>query len=173
MWRDKFKAFTLIEFIIATSIALLLIGASIVVFSKTSGGSPAYADAELLSTLITRARNYAANPEDENAKGYGLIWQNDTTAEIYKFLPSSDSRVLLGGANRISLTGSTMSNFNAIYFECPSGKYIGGEKNVIFTPKKHFFSSSGNVAILTIGPAGEITIDQGNASVTPTATQSP
>jgi len=171
MSQDKIKSFTLIEFLIATTIALLLIGASVVIFSRTSGASPAKADAEILSTLITKARNYAANPEDENAKGYGVIWQNDKNAEIYKFLPSSDGPVLLGGTDRISLTGSTMRNFETLYFESPSGKYVGAKKNIIFTPQKRPFASS-TKATLSIGTSGEISvIEDGSASAT--ATQLP
>lgn len=154
------KSFTLIEFMVATSIALLLIVASVMVFSRSSNISGAKTDAEQLITLISKARNYAANPEDENAKGYGVKFVNEKTAEIYKFLPDKVSEESLDPPDILILSNSLMSNFGYIFFEVPSGKYTNSssESRIIgFTSKKRFFSSQ-STAVLTLGPNGETSI---------------
>jgi len=168
------KSFTLVEFLVAISIALLLIVSSVIVFSRSSNISAAKTDAEQLSTLISKARNYAANPEDENAKGYGVKFVNEKTAEIYKFLPESTSEELLNPPDTLVLTNSKMSNFGYVFFEVPSGKYSNSsnESKIIgFTSKKKFFSPE-STAVLTIGPNGETSITT-DSSPTPTQTVNP
>lgn len=164
------KSFTLAEFLIAVSIALLLISASVIVFSRSSNASAAKSDAQQLESFVNKARNFASNPEDENAVGYGVKFINEKTAQVYKVLPESTQEEPLSQPAILILSNSQMSNFSPIFFEAPSGRFSNssGESRIInFRSKKRFFSAE-STAVLTIGANGQTSIEVGKLNETAT-----
>jgi len=124
--KYKVKAFTLVELLVAISIALLLMAAGGYIVSKNSGMSKLNSDTELLSTYIARARNLAANPDDPDALGYGVQSASSDASrfEIFRRLPSTAPS---GWANTVidsmSLTGSMLDPALSVFFASPSGTY--------------------------------------------------
>lgn len=119
------RSFTLIELLVAISIAVLLMTAGAFILSKSSGRGQVTADAELLSTFIGRARNYAANPEDARATGYGVRKVGDTKFEIYKNWKDDDGVGHTNPMNElVSLIKSKMddSSFDVL-FDTPAGSF--------------------------------------------------
>lgn len=70
MWRDKLKSLTLIEVLVAVSIAVMLLGVSIPMFSKNAKSQNLANEAETVSAFYSRARNLAFHPERKEIDGY-------------------------------------------------------------------------------------------------------
>jgi len=131
MLRDnpKARSFTLVELIVAVSIALMMMGAGAFMLSKNSGMSQLNSDTELLSTFISRARNLAANPDDQDALGYGVRSKtsDDRQFEIFRRKASmaSPSEITDSVIDSIALTGSKIAPPISVFFSSPAGTYSG------------------------------------------------
>lgn len=141
--KIKRKSFTLIELIVAITIALLLMATGAFILNKSSGMGQVTSDAELLSTFIGRARNLAANPDDVNAIGYGVRKFGSGSAqnefELYKQLVTGTTTTTIPLQDqRIKLTGSQITSppAFAVLFTTPAGTYNGNLTATLSLVKK-------------------------------------
>ena len=104
----KLCSFTLIELLITVSIGVMLLALGARLFTGQASKEQAVeGDARILASFIERARNFAANPESEDAIGYRVSFINANSMEILR-IERGGTAALSNGSQKIALANSRL-----------------------------------------------------------------
>lgn len=157
MWQGKFKSLTLIEVLVAVSVAMLLLGVSIPLFSKNARNQNLINEAEAIAGFYSRARNYAFHPERIKVEQY-VVDGDNCTADVcdqlvIKAIPEDSADPV--EIDRISMPAVNIEVPGQIAFEVGSGKTnIAGTKTV----KIYFKSGDSQEIKIEINNSGNIDV---------------
>lgn len=157
MWQGKFKSLTLIEVLVAVSVAMLLLGVSIPLFSENARNQDLINEAEAIAGFYSKARNYAFHPERVKVRQYAVEGDN-CTADVCDQLVikaiSEDSADPVE-IDRISMPAVNIEMPGQIAFEVGSGKTNIAETKIV---KIYFKSGDSQEINIEINNSGNIDV---------------
>lgn len=124
--KPKLKGLTLIELLIAITVSLILVVASIPIIVRSTGREALQDQARIVASFVERARNYALHPENENARNYRVYRMSDNQRlEIERWTPDGTGYEGFGEELKLPDGYKFNDTFTSIVFYVPRGNYNG------------------------------------------------
>jgi len=126
----KLKGLTLIELLVAISISLILIIASIPIIVRSTGRDALEDQAQITASFVERARNYALHPESEYASWYCVRRMGNSQLKIQRW--NSEKGKYEDIEENLKLPSGFQFNetFTTAVFNVPRGNYGGATAQI-------------------------------------------
>ncbi len=156
MWRDKAKSLTLIELLIAVSITVLMLGASIPLFTKNARRQNLKNEAQAVAAFYSRARNYAFHPERVDVESYRVDGASCSDKGCEQLIINAVS----GDIDDVEVDRLLMTEF---YIKIPQDiSFMVGDGKPDLTETKsievYFKSDERQKSLIEINPIGNIDV---------------